>query len=425
MYMNNTRGLFWFRHDLRLHDNPALTALSEQVDNMLCVYLYPQPHHSAHLPESLGDGNCQKQFRDESLSALRDALTSCGSELLIVDSLGPTKEASQITSLCKQLKIDTLGVTFHGGFYERQAVTQVRSLAPDLNVILKQSVTLFEQEELPFDVADMPNVFTAFRKKVEKKSTVSSPAATVSELPPAFDIPLQSLPLPQKSHGSKFQGGEQAGISHLNYYFGDTRAASEYKKTRNQMDGWLPSTKFSPWLANGSLSPKTVYQRLREYEEEVEKNESTYWIFFELLWREFFQWLQIKHGACWFAYSGFQDLTPDTRFDKQVLEDWCNGTTGYDIVDACMRQLNQTGYMSNRGRQLVASCLVHELNHDWRSGAAYFEKQLIDYDVASNWGNWLYLAGVGSDPRGHRRFDLQKQADYYDSDGSFRATWLE
>jgi len=88
-----------------------------------------------------------------------------------------------------------------------------------------------------------------------------------------------------------------------------------------------------------------------------------------------------------------------------------------------MKQLNATGYMSNRGRQLVASCFVHELNLDWRYGAAYMEQQLIDFDVASNWGNWQYLAGVGADPRGHRRFDLEKQTQTYDPNGLFIKHW--
>ena len=89
-----------------------------------------------------------------------------------------------------------------------------------------------------------------------------------------------------------------------------------------------------------------------------------------------------------------------------------------------MQQLNQTGFMSNRGRQLVASCFVHELGLDWRFGAAYFEMMLIDYDVASNYGNWQYLAGVGSDPRGHRKFNLSKQTEIYDPDKSFINNWI-
>lgn len=88
-----------------------------------------------------------------------------------------------------------------------------------------------------------------------------------------------------------------------------------------------------------------------------------------------------------------------------------------------MKQLDETGYMSNRGRQLIASCFVHELGLDWRYGAAYFEQQLIDYDVAANWGNWQYLAGVGSDPRGHRWFDLAKQTAMYDPQEEFIRRW--
>jgi deoxyribodipyrimidine photo-lyase len=89
-----------------------------------------------------------------------------------------------------------------------------------------------------------------------------------------------------------------------------------------------------------------------------------------------------------------------------------------------MRQLLKTGYMSNRGRQLVASCFVHELGQDWRYGAKYFEHQLIDFDVASNWGNWQYLGGVGADPRGHRQFNLQKQTATYDPNNKFITQWM-
>ena len=88
-----------------------------------------------------------------------------------------------------------------------------------------------------------------------------------------------------------------------------------------------------------------------------------------------------------------------------------------------MKQLNATGFMSNRGRQIAASCLVNELAVDWRYGAAYFEQQLLDYDVASNWGNWQYLAGVGADPRGKRHFDLDKQTRQYDPEGRFINKW--
>lgn len=212
-------------------------------------------------------------------------------------------------------------------------------------------------------------------------------------------------------------------MAQLNQYLFATDRVKTYKQTRNGLDGWEYSSKLSAWLANGSLSARQVYHQLKGYEAQRVSNESTYWLYFELLWREFFQWYLYRHRSELFRFSGVRGKRPLTTFLPMRFKSWCAGTTAYPIVNACMRQLNATGYMSNRGRQLVASCLVHELGVDWRFGAAYFEQQLIDFDVAANWGNWQYLAGVGADPRGHRRFDLEKQTRQYDPDGEFVNRW--
>ena len=174
-----------------------------------------------------------------------------------------------------------------------------------------------------------------------------------------------------------------------------------------------------------------LLNRLRQYEREVVANDSTYWIWFELLWREYFYWYADVHRKQLFTFQGISNRKPSTLFDhragkaskQQRLEQWQNGETPYPIVNACMKQLNATGYMSNRGRQIVASAFIHELGLDWRYGATYFEQQLIDYDVASNWGNWQYLAGVGADPRGCRQFNLQKQAQQHDPNNEFIDKW--
>lgn len=176
-------------------------------------------------------------------------------------------------------------------------------------------------------------------------------------------------------------------------------------------------------MANGSLSARQVFAQLKEYETVHGSNESTYWLYFELLWRDYFQWALLKNQSGFFRFSGINNRRPLTTFLPQRFIRWCQGETPYPIVNACMKQLNETGYMSNRGRQLVASCLVHELAVDWRFGAAYFEQQLVDFDVAANWGNWQYLAGVGADPRGHRQFNLNKQAASYDPHGHFTQRW--
>jgi len=106
------------------------------------------------------------------------------------------------------------------------------------------------------------------------------------------------------------------------------------------------------------------------------------------------------------------------------LEKWIEGRTGEPFVDANMIELKLTGFISNRGRQNVASYLCNDLKIDWRFGAAYFEQQLIDYDVCNNWGNWAYLAGIGNDPRPNRYFDIIKQAQIYDAEGNFQKLWL-
>ena len=186
------------------------------------------------------------------------------------------------------------------------------------------------------------------------------------------------------------------------------------------------SSKFSAWLAMGCISPRAIYHEIKKYEKENEANDSTYWLVFELLWRDFFRFMFKKYQTKFFLYSGIQsDKVNSKALNKKLVSQWVKGTTPSDFINANMIELKQTGFMSNRGRQNVASYFCNELNMDWRIGAAYFESQLIDYDVCSNWGNWAYLAGVGNDPRKHRYFNIEKQANDYDKDRVFRDLWLQ
>jgi deoxyribodipyrimidine photo-lyase len=185
------------------------------------------------------------------------------------------------------------------------------------------------------------------------------------------------------------------------------------------------SSKFSAWLAMGCISPRYIYTEIKKYEKQFGANDSTYWLVFELLWRDFFRFMFKKHQTKFFLYSGIKtDRVNSKSLNEKILSQWINGTTPSDFINANMLELQLTGFMSNRGRQNVASYFCNELNMDWRLGAAYFEEQLIDYDVCSNWGNWAYLAGVGNDPRGHRYFNIEKQANDYDKNKAFRNLWL-
>ncbi len=112
------------------------------------------------------------------------------------------------------------------------------------------------------------------------------------------------------------------------------------------------------------------------------------------------------------------------KHDKAKFEAWINGKTGVPFIDANMKELQLTGFMSNRGRQNVASFLTKDLGIDWTWGATYFESQLIDYDVCNNWGNWNYVAGVGNDPREDHYFNIETQVEKYDKNGDYVKLWL-
>ena len=162
---------------------------------------------------------------------------------------------------------------------------------------------------------------------------------------------------------------------------------------------------------------------MKEYEKAHGENESTYWLIFELIWRDFFKYVSLKHHNAIFKKDGILNVKYQWNTNETLIQQWIHGETDEPFVNANMIELKETGWMSNRGRQNVASYFAKELQLDWRIGAAYFESMLIDYDVHSNYGNWMYVAGVGNDPR-DRKFNIQLQSEKYDTHREFRDLWL-
>jgi len=234
------------------------------------------------------------------------------------------------------------------------------------------------------------------------------------------------LHLPEFDHRAvlRFKGGETVAKKRLQSYFWQADCLREYKETRNGMLGANYSSKFSPWLALGCISPRYINDQVIKYEAERVKNNSTYWLIFELIWRDFFRFIVAKHGNQVFQIKGMQGVDIPWHEDWQSFKLWQQGKTGYPLVDANMRELANTGFMSNRGRQNVGSFLTKNLGINWQMGAEWFESLLIDYDVCSNWGNWNYTAGVGNDARGFRYFNISKQTKDYDPKGEYIKHWL-
>lgn len=426
------RTLIWFRNDLRLHDHEPLTRAFRSGAQAIPLYcLDPRQFGTTSFgfPKT---GALRAQFVLEALADLRTSLRSIGSDLILRKGTPETIIPDLVT------KLDIQSVYFHSQVTteERAAEEAVQHALEPLGTQVQSfwGATLYHPDDLPFEMEQLPEVFTQFRKAVEKKSSVNSafpvpnrllplPEVTVGELPSVESLELQSVE-PDERAVLRFTGGETAGKNRLDEYIWKHDCLRHYKHTRNGMLGADYSSKFSPWLALGCLSPRYVFEEVQGYEDQRVANESTYWLVFELLWRDYFRFVAAKHGDRLFYPSGLRRLSIPWKQDWERFEQWRLGETGFPLVDANMRELLLTGFMSNRGRQNVASFLTKNLGIDWRMGAEWFESQLIDYDVCSNYGNWNYTAGVGNDSRGFRYFNISKQSKDYDPTGDYVKHWL-
>lgn len=427
------KAIVWFKTDLRLHDNETLVKAIAQNDQIIPVYCFDETQFEETEYGFKKTGSFRAQFLLEAVADLDKNLRALGSGLMVLKG----KPEIEIPKVVSHYKVNKLYAKREVTFEEKQTeqLVQTELWKQQCEMLTFSTSTLYHAQDLPFSIKDIPDVFSNFRKKVEKESTIrsvfekpisiSSPEFPVAQFPTLDQLGLSFSEIDKRA-AIVFEGGESAALKRMNHYFSETKAISQYKETRNGLIGADYSSKFSAWLALGCLSPREIYFELKKYESQFGANESTYWLVFELLWRDYFRFMMKKYSNKFFQQSGIQNKGISVnKHNIQMLDSWINGTTGVDFVDANMLELKLTGFMSNRGRQNVASYLCNDLKLDWRYGAAYFEQQLIDYDVSSNWGNWAYLAGVGNDPRGNRYFNIDKQAQDYDRDKSYRKLWLQ
>jgi deoxyribodipyrimidine photo-lyase len=426
-------SIVWFKTDLRLHDNETLIKAISQSDEIIPVYCFDESNFVTTEFGFKKTGSFRAQFLLESLIDLDKNLREKGSGLLIIKG----RPEVEIPKIVQQYRATKVFAKKEVSYEEKQTEAKVQEELFKLKCELKifSTSTLYHAEDLPFSIKDIPDVFTNFRKKTEKDAIIraafdapkeiKSPEIEPLQLPTLKELGLNFEPIDSRAV-LQFKGGETKAIARLNHYFFETKCISEYKETRNGLVGANYSSKFSAWLALGCISPRFIYDELKKYETQFEANESTYWLVFELLWRDYFRFMMKKYNSKFFQQAGIQDKgIIVNKHNTHQLQEWIVGKTGVDFVDANMKELKLTGFMSNRGRQNVASYLCNDLKLDWRFGAAYFEQQLIDYDVCSNWGNWAYLAGVGNDPRGNRYFNINKQSTDYDKNKKYRDLWLK
>lgn len=430
--MNEKTILVWFRNDLRIHDNEILWEATQKASTIVPVYCLDPRYFIQTEFGTQKTGNFRAKFLLESLTDLKKSLQGLGGDLLIIKGI----PGDVLPEICKKYKVDEVYHHREVASEETEISSNVEDALWKMQINLKHFIghTMHHKEDLPFPIKDIPDVFTKFRKKVEREAEIRPSFATPTHIsvPKDFEsseVPtLQELSLEETAHDLRsvldFKGGETEGLKRLKHYLWDTDLLQHYKKTRNSLIGADYSTKFSPWLATGCLSPRAIYWEVKRYEKERGANDSTYWLIFELLWRDYFRFMFKKHGTGYFMEEGFKAKSQDYAPNQQELFDkWKNAETGVPFIDANMKELNLTGFMSNRGRQNVASYLVNNLNVNWTWGALYFEEKLIDYSPASNWGNWAYIAGAGNDAK-ENPFDIEKQAAEYDPKGEYVKLWL-
>jgi deoxyribodipyrimidine photo-lyase len=428
----DTVRIAWLRHDLRWHDNPVLAEAARDGAPLIVLFtLSPRWHEGGMfgLPKL---GAHRARFLLESLADLRATLRARGGELAV--RLGDA--AISIAQLSAAHGVGEVLWRSEVGIEERREEAAVAAALARAGVRTKRihGGSLHHRDDLPFAPDDMPAVFTTFRQAVERHAPVRAEIAMPERLPappagldagvlPGLTDLAVDPPRDDPRAVMRFRGGESAGLARLEDWMWHADALRRYKHTRNGMLARDDSSKLSPWLALGCLSPQRVFHEVARYERERVANEDTYWLVFELRWRDFFRFAADRDGASLFRPGGPAERDRRWSRDPARFEAWRKGATGIPVVDANLRELASSGWMSNRGRQLVASYLAKELGLDWRMGAAWFETHLLDYDVASNWGNWAYVAGVGADPR-DRRFNMVGQAQRYDPEGAYVRQWL-
>jgi len=409
-------------HDLRLDDNPALRLAAQSSELAFVTVINPDWFTEGRYGIA-SMGKHRWQFLQQSLADLSDSLERRGCVLHLLRG----DPVAVLAELIEQVQFQRVVTSRQFGSDEIAQLAALIERFPDVTFSSVDTYTLFNFSGLPMPVSDIPETYSRFRRQAEKMA-VEEPRGMPARLPATIELNQECLGLgavdTDSDPSQRLIGGEAAARAHAESYFSGELPLS-YKLVRNELDGWENSSKFSAWLNSGCLSVRRLADLISQYEQRWERNDSTYWLYIELLWREYFQWLALKIGKKLFLKNGSAAARVSGRFDADAFSAWCRGETRYPLVNACMKQLSATGYLSNRGRQIAASCLINELKGDWRHGAAWFESQLIDYDVAANWGNWQYLAGVGADPRGGRHFNLAKQTEIYDADGCYRSRWLD
>jgi len=418
------RGIVWFRRDLRLTDQPALTAACEECEEIIPLFVFDEG-----LLRSRVFGSACVNFMLGCLEDLAASLAARG--LTLQWRRGEPVE--EVVTAAREWKADAV---YWNRDYEpaallRDRIAQLKLAEQGVEVHTFKDHVVFEADEVRGVTGEPMQRYSAYRARwwtkwqAMKPPLLPIPSGLCAEkavpLPAPRPIPT-ARELGYEPLTPWIEAGEQHARRRLAWFVAGP--IHDYVSGRNlpALDG---TSKLSPHFRFGTLSPRTaIHAALAGLAKggRVSRPDVLTWID-ELIWREFFQ--QVLSAFPRVVDGPFRTVAvppvrePGPERDR-LFQAWCDGQTGYPIVDAGMRQLNETGWMHNRVRMIVASFLIKDLRLDWQCGERYFMQRLVDADVAANNGNWQWCASTGTDAmRGYRIFNPALQSRKFDPDGAY------
>lgn len=432
-----TVSVLWLRQDVRL-DHHAGWMLAKSLGEPVCATWFLPPEHGAPGVSGLDRyGAAKSRFWLDTLDVLQARLAPAGGLW--------TPLASPVSTLVRWHRLAPIRVLTCEAQAPDEADWLRQLIDAGVEVVTYGAQTLFDSEAA-LSVSRVSETFSQFRRRIERADMEPGPPpgmATTDALqwasaPAALsELPCARQWLAHRAGGGQRQaerhpahrGGELAAGEWLESYLYSHHGLSHYKDSRNGLFGVTAGSHLSGYLATGALCPRLVWHTIVGWESRHGRNRHSDWLKQELLWREFFHWSLRQHGKQLFRVQGLnaQSRKPSPTINAQQREywrRWCQAMTGIPFMDAALTELHTTGFVTNRVRQNLASFFIHDMGLDWRWGAEYFQHYLLDDDVASNWGNWAYIAGCGHDARGGRRFSIVKQLLRHDPSMAYVRHWL-
>jgi len=398
-------SIFWFRRDLRLNDNHGLFHALKGPDPVVPIFIFDK-----NILESLGDPKDRRlTFIHQSVERINRQLVKAGSCLWVHHDT----PLGAFQTLCSSLDIAGVFVNHDYEPYAIQRDDQIAAFLRSKKIAFHsfKDQVIFEKREIEKADGTPYTVFTPYSNRWKEKFFRHKLTFCQSEKLISNFIKTAPLPFP-----SLTKIGFQSAQIDTPPPTIDAQLISRYDTTRD-FPAKEGTSKLSVHLRFGTVSIRTLVKAAASLNEQ--------WLN-ELIWREFF--MMILFHFPFVVKENFKSQYNKIRWRNNELEfrKWCKGETGYPIVDAGMRQLNETGFMHNRVRMIVASFLTKHLLIDWRWGEAYFAEKLLDYELSSNNGNWQWAAGTGCDAAPYFRiFNPVEQARKFDPGLDYIRKWIK